>query len=299
MPNPSFEEYIDCPDGHNQLDRCEFWTSWSATADYHNACSPGETFEEQWIDVPSNLAGYQLANSGDAYAGFEVFPFDDNVGWNVREIVGAKLIDTLEVGCTYSVKYYVSRGDSGILADSNVAIKRVGIRFTCQEHHWIDNPAPISNWDHVSSNSFLIDTVNWMLVEDVFIADSAYTHIGIGHWFDDESAEIFQVDTLGNIGAYYYVDDVLVEKITDCTTIVPSPDQEHFEFTVKDDLLRIIFFSAFNCELYLYDLSGRLLAYELRNDNEVHFPLYDLSPQILVLTLRIEDKFVSRKFVNH
>jgi hypothetical protein len=65
-------------------------------------------------------------------------------------------------------------------------------------------------------NTVVTDSVNWVRVSGSFIADSAYTHIGIGNYFSDSATTIIPGTALSNY-AYYLIDDVCVsDEMTTC-----------------------------------------------------------------------------------
>ena len=73
VPNPGFEELLQCPDFQSQLDRTAHWFDPSAggTPDYFHACGA------PLYSVPDNAAGVQDPVSGQAYAG--IFLWIQNV----------------------------------------------------------------------------------------------------------------------------------------------------------------------------------------------------------------------------
>ena len=64
VPNPSFEDYTQCPTGFDQIDRATGWSSYAASPDYFNSCANSSGA----VGVPSNTWGYQNAKDGNGYS---------------------------------------------------------------------------------------------------------------------------------------------------------------------------------------------------------------------------------------
>lgn len=98
--------------------------------------------------------------------------------------------------------------------ESCCATNKLGARFTTFSYTDGNgsNPAPIDNFAHIYSNSIVTDTVNWTTISGSFVADSAYSYITIGNFFDSTNLQI--IDYYENFpqtsSAYYFIDDVRV-----------------------------------------------------------------------------------------
>ena len=78
------------------------------------------------------------------------------------------------------------------------------------------NPAPINNFAHVYSTMIVSDTVNWITVSGSFIADSAYSYIIIGNFFDNQHTSQIKIDA----APYCFIDDICLS--TDSMTCMGS-----------------------------------------------------------------------------
>ena len=211
VPNPSFEDTIGCPDNFGQLDSCKFWTTNINTADYFNRCANYSSgFNANSIAIPVSLiGGYQYPKTGNAYVGF--IPYHQ---FGEREYFGASLINPLIIGTKYFVSFYVSLGD----AEPNLTcgIDKVGLKFT--NKNWGDTTLSSlqlkNNIAHVYSNSIIYDTLNWIKISGIFIADSAYQYFLIGNFFEDNQITFHCLDPLNttNKNSYYLVDDVCISS---------------------------------------------------------------------------------------
>ena len=105
VPNFSFENYTQCPNGGGQLDYAIGWfKTTNASTDYYNTCSSN-------LSVPSNTKGYQPAVSGIAYAGIYVFSLNHS---SFREYMSIKLFSSLKKDTNYIVSFYLSLADSSM-----------------------------------------------------------------------------------------------------------------------------------------------------------------------------------------
>jgi hypothetical protein len=194
VPNPSFEEYIECPTGSGQIYFAQVWSAFRGSPDYFNSCAPTSSY----YSVPINAFGHQQAASGNAYVG--IICFVNSVFG--REIIANNLIAPLSVGQKYFITFNVSKAD-----DSSVvgySINKIGAKFSTVMYTNIN----IDNTAHIYTDSVVSDTINWTRIAGSFIADSAYEYIAIGNFFDDVNTTI--VNSSSGFWAYYLVDDVCV-----------------------------------------------------------------------------------------
>jgi hypothetical protein len=115
------------------------------------------------------------------------------------------------------------------LAYGSVACNKFGLRFSNNLYSSL-NPAPTDNFAHLYANSVLNDTLNWTTISGTFVADSAYTHVMLGNFFDDASIDTVRLKQNPNWVAYYYLDDVYVGKVGEHTNSIE---------TISNDVVRI------------------------------------------------------------
>jgi hypothetical protein len=256
VPNSSFEFYGTCPDAFTPFSNVTGWSTYRETPDYFNSCAASGS----WSGMPSGGFGYQHSASGNAYAGICTHGTQgsDTV---FREYIGRQLSTTLNVGQKYYVNFKVS------LADRNsfyCATNNLGVMFSTIPYN-STHPAPIRNYAQVNTTTIITDTTHWTTISGTVIADSAYSYIIIGNFFDNQHSSIIKLNsTTTPCVGYYFVDDICVstDSIT-CNGITgitefynenltikayPNPAQQSFNIELPNQ-------QTFN--LFVYDVTGK------------------------------------------
>ncbi len=218
VPNHSFEEFEDgCPETFNGTTAFA-WEKWAGSPDLFSTCVDPQTFNDSLGWVPWNGVGYQWPADGESYAGlFAHGQVGADWSQNFREYIGCELLEPLQVGETYFVSFKVSTGIIGSYYWITTACNRLGALFTTQGHHWSENPLEIPNFAHVYEENIISDTANWVTISGSFIADQAFTHMGLGVFFEFNLLEVIETHShTGGLGSYYYVDDVCVSRSPEC-----------------------------------------------------------------------------------
>jgi hypothetical protein len=206
VPNPSFKEYSSCPNDFFMLPHC--WYTCSGNPDYFNAC---DTIYD-W-GVPANGFGYQEAADGKGYCGFHSLSCTTPHPY-YKEYLGCQLITPLIIGNKYYVSFKVNfSGGLGI----GIATNNIGLLFSTQSYTDYDPydliyGVPTINFAHIVDTNIITDSVNWTTIKGSIIADSAYKHILIGNFFDDEHTDTIHINNSYLQRAYYYLDDVCVSE---------------------------------------------------------------------------------------
>lgn len=252
VSNGNFEDYTSCPNNFSQIDKCIGWHSAGGTPDYYNTCGTMS------FSIPGNWAGTQPAANGYGYAGFiSAYGFG---GFPGREYLYTELNQPLVVGTRYYLSMKVVNAELwGWYDDESpwmqrsiatlsycpgyIATNKMGMRFTkSQAIDQYSESSFMTNYAHYFSQAIINDTTNWQIVSGSFVADSAYTRLVIGDFFDN-----FQTDTVGKpcmAQSYYYLDNVIVSsdslalsveenKQTLLSELEISPNPAHSSFRIK------------------------------------------------------------------
>ncbi len=203
VPNPSFEEYINCPGLEDSSRFINYMPPWFSpnwgTPDFFNRCD-NYTINSN-IGVPYNCGGsYQQAHTGNGYGGFEWCQSDD------CEYFSIKLTSSLQEGKRYCIEFYVNLTNNSYwgydrigayLSVDSLCVPTYGyLHFIPQ----IENPT-----GHV-----ILDTLNWTLISGSIIAQGGEQYITIGNFRPDSLVQLLINDTVTGSWPYYYLDDVSV-----------------------------------------------------------------------------------------
>lgn len=238
VPNPSFEEYSECPNspggvGDDELEKAIGWykPNW-ATTDYCNSCAPTNS----GVRVPNNWLGYQEAFHGSAYALLGIYFEADPT---VSEYVQCNLLEPLKPCHIYNVRMWISLSDYSLRASNSISIRldKEPIKKEGSEVFRGFELPP-----HIYSKQTIFDTTNWVLISGEFLAEGGEEYLTIGRFFDttlysnnNPPYELNPCDScaaFAGIPAYYYVDSVSViekgitenEKITQPNVITANND---------------------------------------------------------------------------
>ncbi len=202
VPNAGFETYSVCPTSGQFPENALGWQKSLNNnisphhTDYFNGCATG------YYDVPSNTFGNQAAFDGNAYMGMTMKA--PSIGANFRENIYIMLSSPLVAGALYSVSVQVSLADN-----FKYAANKVGIKFSKVPNF------PINNFAHVFAAGQLTNSVSWTPVSGVFEADSNYTYMAIGNFFDDaNTTETTVCASCSQAFNLYYIDGASVTLLT-------------------------------------------------------------------------------------
>ena len=299
VPNPSFEDYTECPDFWSQTERATGWSAYRQSPDYFNACEP-----TGYWGVPHNVAGFQNAATGNAYCGMITYALPTVY----REHVGAELLAPLEPGVPVNISFRVVSASSDLQV--GYVASGFGVLFTMQPYY-ITDQVPLPDRAALFVDSPITDTVNWMMVSGTYIPDSAYQYIVIGGMFDDALIQVdtFNVNALGGV-AWVYVDDVCVSMdLGECLTgngfdpqrrssairIFPNP-VENALFVEGLDA-----YTSDNAWIEITDILGRQLLprQELENSTRTMIAMENLPLGSLLIRIRGDNGLIKETLVIH
>ncbi len=195
VPNGNFELYTSCPTGASQIALSTGWRQYhSGTSDYFNACNTAT------VSAPANFLGYQAPLNGNAYAGFFAVAYPLQ-----REYIACP-ITPMVIGMLYKVSMYVSLANNSTLTTADVGA-------------WFYDNGPSTTVLGMPSLGVypqalfprVTDTLNWVRVSAVFVADSAYDNMVIGGFGDVITGTDMYTGFGSYGGAYYYVDSITVQ----------------------------------------------------------------------------------------
>lgn len=214
----SAEEVVECPYGLGSMETfLPTWISLRGTPDYFNNCNP---------ELGSNNpVGYQEPRTGEGYIGaltyFENLP-------EGREYIGAQLQSPLQIGESYFISFHASMAYTyDILGAAKRGSNNLGFLLMTTNYLDSEGQGIIPNFSHYHMDDIHIDTTNWVQISTTFIADSAYSLIAFGNFYDDENTEVIApYDEEPAYGyPYYYLDDFCVAKDSiSCYEVLAIPE---------------------------------------------------------------------------
>ena len=234
VPNPSFENVnaVVCdPFTAIDFDTCntDWYTPTLGTPDLFSTTIAQSCWNFQPNSTypgPIGLKGPQLPRTGDVMAGF----FASTIaGFDQREYVQVQLTQALEPCRLYRVSFYVSLADS-----TEFSTSKIGAHLdTAPQMLGTDNVLVLN--PQVEASGVIDDATNWVLVVDTIEATSAFEYLTIGNFYDDANTDTTSNPNSsgkpGTYGAYYFLDDVAVERV--CPEVSLGPDQT---FCIGDTL---------------------------------------------------------------
>jgi hypothetical protein len=205
VPNPSFENYLECPFGTAELDNQVIdWYSWQETPDFFHECS---NELEGFAGVPTNAIGFQFPISGSAYTGLYSYTYTDP---EIREYIATPLSSPLVVGEQYYMMFFTSWYDGGLEIGSLCATNHIGLRFFKNPNYSQSNPLEPDNFAHLDYSEVLMDSTNWTLVDGWFTADQPYNWVALGNFFDGLNTEIEILNQEDRCFGIYYIENVCI-----------------------------------------------------------------------------------------
>lgn len=249
----SAEAVAVCPYGLGIMETfLPTWISLRGTPDYFNNCNPELG--------SSNPFGYQEPRTGEGYMGAIIY-FGNLPGY--REYFGVQLSEPLVIGETYFVSFYTSMAYAQNVTEK--ASNNLGLMLMTSNYLDSDGQGLVPNFSHYHMDTLHADTTNWVQVSTTLVADSAYTLIAFGNFYDDGNtmSEVPFTNKPRNVYAYYYFDDFCVSKDADrCDEVLsvkapnsllinlyPNPSQGNIQFQSSTMVNRLL----------VMDLSGRVV----------------------------------------
>ena len=299
VPNPSFEEFTDCPFSTSELENlCEDWVSWSESPDYLNVCNNEIS---GIVGVPNNTLGFQNALSGQAYSSLATYGFTEP---NSREYMAVELNQELIAGEEYYVMFFASLYDGGEQSNFHCATNHIGLRFF--ENPTFDNdinPLVPDNFAHLDYTDILFDDQNWVKIDGWVTAGEAYNWLAIGNFFTDENTDIEILDEGNECFGFYYIENVCVsQNQEDCDQLLntmitndrsdfavyPNPTKGIFNIKSDDILIKAV----------LTDLTGKMVwSKQFQLQNEVEMSISNLAQGIYHLKIQTEKGFYTHRIL--
>lgn len=260
VPNSGFEDKEYCPNGN--VYKASGWFSPTAnTPDiYRDTGSFGACYENcDWVGIVpyGNNGVSQSPRNGVAFVGMITLTSTPS---GAREYISIQLMDSLQAGKKYCVSFYTC-----LSGNSGLAFDKIGVYFS------VSSPLGCS-YDQIISNNGIIneagdvilDTLNWVLVSDTFVATGGERFLTLGNF---QNYSDLQIDSTGYpqpiIWSYHLFDDISViycdsviqppptPPVYSEITLFPNPSNGEFSITGN--------FSA-GTQLSIYNMLGQKIG---------------------------------------
>ena len=221
--NGDFEQYYNLPSDNGQLMNCLGWNNVNLVSGYFFSNEPvkgsPDYFHQQAVSnsvgLPNSNIAYVNPYSGDAIVGFCTYGtttppgFPVNSFWfmaNYREYISSKLNNTLQVGATYNLSFYISNGESDHIF--GVSSNRIGIYFSTDSLNQ-DSAEVISVMPQLEILNEVWNT-SWQQYSFSFIADQEFEFITIGNFYSDILTSTSVILSTPPIlpWSYYFIDKI-------------------------------------------------------------------------------------------
>lgn len=302
VPNPSFEEFLNCPQSTGELHQQSIdWYSWHFTPDLFHVCNNDGLGS---AGVPQNGWGYQWPITGDGYAG--VYTFQEN-GPNIREYMAAPLEFPLVIGLSYYMMFYASMYDGGSKDLMWCKTNNIGMRFFKDPEYTAfppdANPLQPDNFAHLNYNEILDDYTNWTLIEGWFTADDDYNWVAIGNFFTDDQTEVVILNDEGACSGIYYIENVCVAvDPVDCEYLLSASANRpllkaYLYPNPATETVRIILPETDRFDLEIYDLQGRMVNRMVRVQSNQEINISTFQKGVYVVRVSNHHSFTTLKLI--
>jgi hypothetical protein len=299
VPNPSFEDTVNCPSNISQLYNCSNWIAPTAgTSDYFNACASAPT----GVSIPNNGAGFQQPKNGNGYAGLSPYQRSSPTGpFNYREYIQTMLVDSLITNNVYCVSFYLN-----CASISSISIDKVGLYFS----NFAINSSTSLSLPYIPQiesppSFYLTDTLGWYKVEGTYTALGGEKYITIGNFRDEVTTDTIHTDPLFASSSYYYIDDVSVINCNDTISSINEinqqydvklyPNPNNGTFTIECNV-----FENESAVLNIYDVTGKKIAKHFVNSKNKSLTINEnsLDAGVYYYQITVNDKTIkSNKLV--
>lgn len=219
VPNPGFEMHYGLPDGEGNLFKLKGWFNPSG-----GTSNPFGTpdFLHLWginqAKLPNSYYGTVSPHDSNGIAGFLAY-----AAWkpDAREYLATPLVAPLQQGKSYRFSMWITNGSANFYTGGSIA--GLGVRFSTKKPQQFYS-RPISLEPQLLCQEPLFDTT-WHRLSWTFVATDTFTFLTIGNFLPDSLTPYTHVKEGVATGAYYFVDDVLLEEMPETITQIPEIPQ--------------------------------------------------------------------------
>jgi outer membrane protein OmpA-like peptidoglycan-associated protein len=263
VKNPSFEDYLECPNTLGTFN--EHVTSWSTptggSTDYFNTCSTV-------MSAPENFNGIQHPKDGNAYSGLYFYAPGD-----YREYIQVELKNKLRPNKKYLLSFYISlaEGSDFAVKDFGVVCSYKQILITTKKElskgRLYSEKGNKFHFFEINHPKFHEDKTDWLKVTTSFTAKGYERYLLLGNLRDNKFTRKVQTKRKETKkGAYYYIDMV-------CLVIEGAGSEKEFELETVHEFENILFdFDVFQLNKIAKDAIQELYNF-LKENPEINITI--------------------------
>ena len=150
-----------------------------------------------------------------------------------REYIQTKLKESLKIGERYHIEFWVKKMSNAKLVSNNIGFALGFEKFYNDDYEPLLYLEPLHNENKVINAK----KPEWIKIETEFEADSDYSYLTIGNFFDNEKTIVQDYHEGEWNNAYYMVDDVNLYQITN---LEPEPIVEESLETIEVEVGKVI-----------------------------------------------------------
>ncbi len=259
IPNPSFEEMLDCPSNHtttyDPIKTKDWYSPSRGTPDLFSSCS---LFPK--VSTPRNFTGTAYPPDGGNYVGMYFGSPKHSNKWDYREYLTCRLLEQLKKGKEYQFRFYARPATyNGYLID------RFSFLFT--------SDSVLANHDQLLSDvdfqTILVDTLeehnDWYVIDLIFKATGNEEFLTIGDFIPPGQANIEKMSVDSKMkedddASYYLFDSFSLEEIV----AEPEPYLIEKPFSVENIYFE---FDSYELNDSSFQELSTLAEYLKRNDD--------------------------------
>ena len=234
VPNPSFEDTVgDCRNVMAITSLFQSIKNWytcfyGSSVDCYNTCANSISYPS-WCTIPKSNRAYQNTHWGNAFVGIGTYdllysgPITDSA-YIYSENVAVKLNQPLIKDHCYYGEFYTSLGDISGQATNQIGMLLSSSIYTTTSGSFTNTIQPQIQWD---TTKCFTDTMNWVKISGMFIAQGSEQYLTIGNFRDG----IHLKKTIVNNSAgswsritYFLIDDVALYEL-------PTPQLGSLNYT--------------------------------------------------------------------
>jgi gliding motility-associated-like protein len=207
VPNPGFEEYIDCPDDISQINKAIPWINPignfnPGSPDFLNSCSQNS--------IIYNILSKNNPLNGNGCAGLFLYGNSIIQKPNYREYIEVELKNKMKKNKSYCCEFNTILS----LYWGGAAIENIGMLITkTKTISYSQSPLITMIIDSIpnikNKNGILIDSVNWTKTTGIYNAIGEEKYITIGNFSKDSNTNYIIIYNYW-LASYYLIDDVSV-----------------------------------------------------------------------------------------